>query len=181
MGTLQLLNPLGAWVPNAIGPLEIDLFTEYSVSHGTTVTDAPVETGEAVTDHAFNMPLELSGRGIVSNISYKSAPLSIATPAFASRKLYAFETLNNLWRRRQPMDVVLGLSTYESMVITGLDFAENAKTDEHLEFSITMKQVTIVNTLATDASGRTNEGRRQGTLAQNSAAAVIGRLIERIR
>ena len=67
MPLITILSATGIRDKKKIGSLAIDCVIDENITLSTNVTTAPIETGESVTDHAFNEPLKLSVTGVISD------------------------------------------------------------------------------------------------------------------
>lgn len=111
-------------------------------SHGQTVstTDYPIETGGVMTDHAYLNPTELVFTGaIVSNF----APVlgSLIQIDSRSRAQEAYQRIQAVKDRREPLQVVTLLDVYDSMLITGLHPSANVRTGRALVIDITFRSI----------------------------------------
>jgi hypothetical protein len=64
---VAILDALGVIQRKRIGFLELDCVMFEGINMVNTVTASPIETGESVTDHMFNEPLELTMDCIISD------------------------------------------------------------------------------------------------------------------
>jgi hypothetical protein len=135
----------------------VELQADLTISEGhqrrADVTSNPVESGATIQDHVILQPETLSLEGFVSDTP--AAPLA----AQWGRVQSTFEALDELWRAAEPLDVVTGRKTYESMVIVDLQLPRERPAS--MSFSIEMQHVTIVSTQTTEIAG--------GTTAENAS------------
>lgn len=199
MALITILSATGILDKKKIGSLAIDCVVEENITLSTNVTTAPIETGESVTDHAFNEPLKLSVTGVVSdsdparalqNISniaktVKTNPSVILSTIKNTYKtlprLEAYETLRQMHLERTPIDVVMGLETYTNMMIENISIARNADSGDALFFTCDMIQLNILDRVATvTTGGKVNKGRKQGTVASNRQYNVLNKIRQRL-
>lgn len=135
----------------------IELQADLTISEGhqrrADVTSNPVESGSTIQDHVILQPETLSLEGFVSDSP--AAPLA----AQWGRVQRVFEYLEDIWGAGEPLDVVTGRKTYESMVIVDLQMPREQPSS--MTFSIEMQHVTIVTTETAEIAG--------GTSAENAA------------
>jgi hypothetical protein len=199
MPLITILSATGILDKKKIGSLAIDCVVDENITLSTNVTTAPIETGESVTDHAFNEPLKLSVTGIVSdsdparalqNLSniVKTAvtnPKDILNTIKNTYKtlprLEAYETLRQMHIERTPIDVVMGLETYTNMMIENINIARNADSGDALFFTCDLIQVTLLDRVASlTTGGKVNKGRKQGTVASNRAISILSKIRARL-
>jgi hypothetical protein len=185
MPLITILSATNILDKKKIGSLAIDCVVDENITLSTNVTTAPIETGESVTDHAFNEPLKLSVTGIVSDSDPARALQNATTTTTSGIKslprLEAYETLRQMHIERTPIDVVMGLETYTNMMIENINIARNADSGDALFFSCDMIQVTLLDRVARlTTGGKVNKGRKQGTVASNSQQNVINRIRTRL-
>lgn len=118
-----------------ISLLPVDVFTQETITFSSDVTDHPVEDGGVVTDHIFNRPVGLRVTGAVRS---------------AMRGL-AYNVLQTLHDRREPVFVVTGLQTFRRMAIVTLDIPREARTADSFQFTAEFKQITFAQSQVTDA------------------------------
>lgn len=185
MPLITILSATGILDKKKIGSLAIDCVVDENITLSTNVTTAPIETGESVTDHAFNEPLKLSFTGIVSDSDPARALQNVFTNTTSAYKplprLDAYETLVQIWQNKEPIDVVMGLETYTRMMIENISIPRNTDSGDALFFTADLKQVTILPRVASlTTGGKVNKGRKQGTVASNSQYNVLNRIRQRL-
>jgi hypothetical protein len=176
---IALLDVFGLLVRKKIGFLELDAVISETINLNNTVTSAPIETGENVTDHVYNEPLELSMECIVSD---SDIVRSISLQANPVARIQAYESLVDLWKAKTPVDVVAGYEVYPNMLITSISIPRANDDGDSIRFNVSFLQANILDSLfLSDKSGRVNVGRKQGVIASNSISAIAQRTIERLR
>jgi hypothetical protein len=176
---IALLDVFGLLVRKKIGFLELDAVISETINLNNTVTSAPIETGENVTDHVYNEPLELSMECIVSD---SDIVRSISLQANPVARIQAYESLVDLWKAKTPVDVVAGYEVYPNMLITSISIPRANDDGDSIRFNVSFLQANILDSVfLSDKSGRVNVGRKQGVIASNSISAIAQRTIERLR
>lgn len=105
------------------------------------VTDQPVEQGAAITDHAFKRPAEVSVRyGWSDSGGLLKALLSPSAPSVDE----VYQKLLTLQESRQPFDLITGRRAYKNMLIGSLQVTTDARTNQSLMVSASMRQIIIV-------------------------------------
>lgn len=148
-----------------ISLLPVDVFTQETITFSNDVTDHPVEDGSVITDHIFNRPLGLRVSGAVRS----------------DLRGLAYNVLQTLHERREPVFVVTGLQTFRRMAIVTLEIPREARTADSFQFSAEFRQITVVASQVTEAPAQesaadtaapTNAaGNRAGIPATPEAAA----------
>ena len=95
-----------------------DGFIDDTINSELEVTSNPVETGVAVTDHAYLKP-----RQIVMNVKMSDVHQSLVPGQFTggwSRSVTAFEILQKMQSDRIPVSVVVRLGIFQNMIIQKL-------------------------------------------------------------
>ena len=121
------------------------------------ITDNPVETGVAVSDHAYMDPVRITMTVSVSNDMLHDVPGS--TWDEAQRASDAFAELQKLQQSAVPFDVQTGLLLYHNMVVRRLSTPQDKDTSRILLLQAELRQVIFANTRVADvpASGSTNQ------------------------
>jgi hypothetical protein len=176
---VALLDVFGLLVRKKIGFLELDAVINETINLKNTVTSAPIETGENVTDHVYNEPLEFSMECIISDsdviraFSFQPNPVA---------RIQAYESLVDMWKARTPLDVVAGYEVYPNMSITSISIPRANEDGDSIRFTVSFLQANILESVfLSDKSGRVNVGRKQGVIASNSITAIAQRTLERLR
>ncbi len=144
--------------------LILDASIDESYTSGAQVTDFPVESTPNevrtdVTDHVRILPRTLSINGIISDSPLPLQTLSLEaftsglgssalaqTLGFATRSQLGYLELERLMNDRVPFDVVTGLDVYSPVLITSLNVTRNSSTGRALNFRMTVKEITLVDT-----------------------------------
>lgn len=113
---------------------------EHNISVQTT--DHPVERGFAVTDHRRVQPRVIKLTGIISNYPVK---LFASAGGAKDEVTAAWRVFNQLKDSGELVTVATSLATYENMMITDISVPRDAKRGNVLEFSVTCKEIRIVD------------------------------------
>ena len=142
---------------------DADLTVEETHERAADVTEHPVESGARVSDHIILQPARLTLEGFVTDAGVA------VFGASAGRTQTAFETLDEAWREREPVQVVTGYRTYSDMVIVRLDMPRERPGS--MRFSMELQHVAIVSSEVVEvaapdadtadlAAGETDAGRQ---------------------
>ena len=119
------------------------------------ITRHPVETGAAITDHAFKQPASLSLELGWSNSNLSAALaqglLSGTIPDLSlgnQRVRQIYEQLLAIQASRVPFQVVTGKRLYQNMLLESLAISTDASTENALMVSATCREIIIVSTQA---------------------------------
>ena len=135
-----------------LGELVVDAFLKETHTFSSEVTEHPVESGIAIVDHVNNKPFCLSIDGIISN-----TPMSlVGLTAFDSMTRYfegenndfaliAFEKIEDLFAKREPITIATSLKTYHKMVFESLSVERGGGAHESLHFTCSAKQIRLAH------------------------------------
>lgn len=126
------------------------------------ITQHPVQTGAAITDHAFVKPASLT-----MNIAF-----SVSTGPLAE----TYSNLLALQSSRLPFVVITGKRSYKNMLITRLSCMTDVQTENILSVSLSMQEIIIVNietatVVVADRTKQANPG-KTGVTEQRGAQQV---------
>jgi hypothetical protein len=128
-------NILSLPVAAKFGDLEIQTTVESVHTDTLHVTEHPVESGAAITDHSYKRPAEVTLRCGWSNASLKADYVS-----------GIYSQLLKLQESRDPISITTPLRQYDSMLITSLQVTRDQKTGFMLMVTATCREVLIVST-----------------------------------
>jgi hypothetical protein len=114
----------------------IAAFTGYCVieevgSDELEITQHPVQTGAAITDHAYRKPSTVTVRALYGP---QRGPLNDTYAAMLA-----------LQESREPFDVVTGKRVYRSMLLKTLGVTEDGPTKNVVAFTAELQEVILVN------------------------------------
>ncbi len=135
-----------------LGELVVDAFLKETHTFSSEVTEHPIESGITVVDHVNSKPFCLSIDGIISN-----TPMSlVGLTAFDSMTRYfegenndfaliAFEKIEDLFMKREPITIATSLKTYHKMVLESLSVERGGGAHESLHFTCSAKQIRLAH------------------------------------
>lgn len=150
----------------SVGAVVFDLVLQEAHSLQAEATLRPVQDGSTISDHIQNRLRQGSFSGYVSNWSLsqvdtntnKTATAKLQTavavlgaeaitgyPPPANRAQEAYEKLKELHAAKQPVKLVLGLDTYDSVVITDISASRDADSGDAQVFEISFQQIRVVS------------------------------------
>ena len=196
MATLQIVfGHLGAHTK--VGAIEIDATISQGHQGQNEVTDHPVERGINIADHSRPKPDTIQIDGVISNtpisVNQKRRAIfllgteNLTDPAtgdpvnpqtssradtlegVTGRAETVATQLRDLKDKGELLMVVTRLRTYENMLIESLSFPVDRTTGESVRFSVTLKQVRIVDNKVTErevprqpiGKKKTNQGKKE--------------------
>ncbi len=139
MSLIDGLYALIASPVRAIGFIIPDVTIEEIHRDSLVITDHPVETGAAITDHAFMMPAQIEMRCGWSN----------STAATEGYVQAVYAALISLQKSRVPFGVFTGKRSYSNMLIQTLEVITDQHTENVLMVSCQMREIIIVSTQTT--------------------------------
>lgn len=143
-----------------IGDLVLDASLTEVITLNSTITEHPIETKEAISDHIFKNPLKVKIEGYITDSPIKifgilETPLQnnsvdkiinsinsfLPFQKSAKPSVQAYQLLTNLYENRQLLNVVTKLNVFKNMAIENISFNNDINTGERLEFSAELVQV----------------------------------------
>lgn len=137
----------------------VDVVKQETITLSSQLTDHPVEQGSNMTDHSRPEPITIQAECFVSETPISSADYVRATggataltAASGTAKIrqvdgYARRVYNQLKTLRDQgaqLVVITTMGRFDSMVIQTLTFPRNAQNYNALEFSVSFKEIRIV-------------------------------------
>lgn len=129
-----------------------DAFLKMEHTSRLTITDHPVQTGAAVSDHAFLQPRELSMDVAMSNVHESVVPGQFS--GGYSRSVQAWNVLKELQALRVPIQVHTRLGLYQNMLIEVLTAPDDFTTFEGLRCTVTMREIIVAQVTTVQISAR---------------------------
>lgn len=134
--------------------ITIDATVSQSHKRKAEVTKNPVEDGAKITDHVQLDPVELELSGVFSDDDLNGLPFignvenlaNAVSQVFGgeSRSIQAHKAMIDLWKTREPFEVVTKLELYKNMVVSDYSVDETATTGNAIHFRAKFEQITIV-------------------------------------
>lgn len=143
-----------------IGDLVLDAALTEVITLSSTITEHPIETKEAISDHIFKNPLKVKIEGYITDSPIKifgilETPLQnnsvdkiinsinsfLPFQKSAKPSVQAYQLLTSLYENRALLNVVTKLNVFKDMAIESISFNNDANTGERLEFSAELVQV----------------------------------------
>jgi hypothetical protein len=106
------------------------------------ITEHPVQSGAAISDHAYPEPAEL-----LMEIGITDAARSLIAGQYLeydSRSVAAYDVLRRLQREIVPLQVVTRLQLYQNMLIESLSVSDDYTTKNALKATIQMREIPVV-------------------------------------
>ena len=146
-----------------IGGWFFDAYLKMTHTSRLTITDQPVQTGAALTDHAFLQPRELSMDIGMSNVAKSFVPGQFS--GGYSRSVNAFKVLKELQQLRVPIQVHTRLGLYENMLIEVLSAPDDYTTLEGLRCTVTFREILVaqVKTVKISARPQVTDNSKRGS------------------
>jgi hypothetical protein len=126
-------------------PIDATLSEDHD--HDADVTDHPVESGAAITDHVRIRPLVVSLEGIVSDSPIGDVAFEREEGAAHSADAYA--VLLSILESREPVSIRTSLATYHNMILQRLSVPRSVDTGKSLRFRATFRQLILVTNART--------------------------------
>lgn len=124
-----------------IGTLIPDVVVREAQRDEMVITDHPVETGAAISDHAFLRPVEVE----------MQVGWSDSTGGYVGYARDAYDALVALQRQREPFTLTTGSRRYTNMLISSIALQKDEKTEFISAITVRLREVIIVSTQTTSA------------------------------
>jgi len=137
-----------------------------------TITEHPVQTGAAISEHSYIMPAR-----VVLDVGMSDAMDSYEAGMWSgaqSKSVSAYQVILALQFARVPLALVTRLRIYPNMIIESVSPEETAKTIGGLRMRVSLKQIfmaqitTVTNPARTDTSQQTGLGTVSPSTPSNS-------------
>lgn len=125
--------------PRAIGPLIADVTVMEQGLDELAITEHPVETGAAITDHAYRRPAQVTIRVGFSN----SSPRALGNLNYID---FMYQAFLSLQESRTPFSVITGKRIYSNMLISRLFQTTDERTENVLDLIVECREVILVST-----------------------------------
>lgn len=149
-----------------LGGYFFDGFLEVGHNIETEITEHPVETGAAITDHAYIKPKELTMKVCVSDV-HQSLVAGQFTGKYP-RHVGAWNLLKQLQQDRIPLSVFTKLGSYDNMLIKSLESSDTSETYTMLVAIVKLREIPVarVKTVKISSSPNTTD---TNNLPENNA------------
>jgi hypothetical protein len=146
-----------------IGGWFFDAYLKMTHTSRLTITEHPVQTGAALTDHAFLQPRELTMDIGMSNVVTSFVPGQFS--GGYSRSVTAFQVLKDLQALRVPIQVHTRLGLYQNMLIEVLMAPDDYMTLNGLHCTVTFKEILVAQVRTVKISERplVTDGSKRGS------------------
>ncbi len=146
-----------------------------SMTHDTnlTITQHPVQTGAAITDHSYVNPKRFNFQIGMTDVT---TPLDIPGmnkfPTTPTKSLGAYDKLVELQSNREPLYLVSKYGYFEDILIESIHTPDDFRTKHGLKATITLVQIIMVDVKTARLSGLPH------TTDQTNRGPISGRPIE---
>ncbi|MFB0841777.1 MULTISPECIES: phage baseplate protein [Paenibacillus] len=135
-----------------IGGWFFDAYLKMDHTSRLTITDHPVQTGAAVSDHAFLQPRELSMDVAMSSVNESRVPGQF-TGGY-DRSVEAFNVLKKIQDLRVPIQVHTRLGLYPNMLVEVLSAPDDFTTYHGLRCTVTFREILVAQVTTVKISSR---------------------------
>ena len=150
------------YVKTNVGGWFFDAFLSTDHASRLEITEHPVQTGAALSDHSYLKPKELSMKIGMSDVA-KSIVKGQFTDSW-SRSVAAYQVLLELQKQRIPVQILTRLGLYKNMLVEVISVPDDSSTLYGLKADVTFKEVLVAQVLIVkiskrpQTSGSTNRG-----------------------
>lgn len=155
---MDILSTLLSLQSRKIGLIIPDVVVSEKHSDTLEITEHPVETGAAISDHAYKRPSEIvmevgfAGGGSLLDIASNLTSSSLL--GLSPRETY--QQLLDLQSTREPFDVVTGKRIYSNMLIRALEVTTDKATENVLSAVVTLREVIITSTSVVQVANKSD-------------------------
>lgn len=194
---MGVLSGASLSVAATTAPLTYIFDAVLALDHGQTLTKTvhPVQTGAAVSSHAYLEPSSLIMDVLMSDVSQGYVSVNQTTSPYyqtwpgatsgsvgnaPSRSVSAYKTILKLQAQRVPLTITTRLRTYYNMLISSVSPREDNKTVRGLRMRVQFDQVFIAGTQTVPISALTSTTNMTGlgsigtTALQNAITNMYG-------
>jgi hypothetical protein len=128
-----------------IGGVIIDAVVTESYSFSNSVTQLPVEDGSEITDNVTESPDVVAIEGYIGHAAFGNS-------GSGPRPVDAYKALLELKRKKQPITLILGLDTFDDMIITDFAIKRDKDTGANLSFAMSFQKILVISSKKTSIS-----------------------------
>lgn len=157
-----------------------DAWLEMTHNSSLTITEHPVQTGAAITDHSYINPRKFMFKlGITDVARAINAAGAKSIGASPTRTFNAFEILRNLQYSRRPLYLVSKYGLFQNILIEDIDIPDDWTTQKALKATVTLKEIILANVSTITVNGlpelvdQTERGQATGRPPNNTIARDI--------
>ena len=152
------------YVKTNIGGWFFDAVLRTAHTSRVTITEHPVESGAAMTDHSYVNPTQL-----VMEIGMTDVARSFVDGQFSdgwSRSTTAYKVLVDMQKQRIPLQVLTRLNLYQNMLIETIEAPDDYITLYGLRATVTMREifVAVVETVKISARPQVTDSTARGQI-----------------
>ncbi|UUZ80632.1 hypothetical protein LJK88_20505 [Paenibacillus sp. P26] len=140
------------YVKTNVGGWFFDAWISMEHSSKLTITDHPVQTGAAISDHAFLQPRSLSMEIGMSDVATSFIPGQF--DGDWSRSVAAYKVILELQRLRIPVQILTRLGLLENMLIESITAPDDYTTLNGLKVQVTFRQIMVATVKTVKVSSR---------------------------
>ncbi len=151
-----------------------DVTIEESHVDTLTITDHPVETGAAISDHAFKNPAEVTAKlGWSQQMALLNSVFSGGLFSGVGSLQQMYEKLLDLQASREPFDLSTGKRQYQNMLIKSLAVITDVETENVLMVTIIFREVIMVSTSTATLAVDKQASPQQTASPQNTGTKTL--------
>lgn len=177
--------------------LKVDASMKETHTRTATPTDNEVEDGSTISDHVKLGPESVTLSCIISDVPVSILGLGVsvddvlgAAKDFIGGEKGAFEGLvknpkrtpkeawqylNQIWKARNPFNVITALERYENMIITNLTAPRESSNGKSLMFDIDLKKIRIIKSSTVSIPSTKIKGDDKGGASKSDLGKQAGK------
>lgn len=163
-------SPPGAW---RLGLYSFDAWLSLLHNTSLTITQHPVETGAAISDHSYVNP-----RRFTFNVAITDTIADSQFTGAGSRSVSAYQKLVELQESRTPLDLVTKYDTRHNVLIESIDVADDFRTRYALRATVTLVEIITVDTRTARAVSLYPQVTDQTVRGQLNTKSPVGNALE---
>lgn len=180
---MSLIPALFLQPKRQIGYLVPDVVIKEAHTDSLTLTSHPVESGAAISDHAWVEPatLEMSVAFSANSTLIDLTETSSVRIGSGLSITESYNALLELQRQRKPLDVVTGKRSYSNMLISKIAVTTSVDSEYALLVDLTLTEVIITRSRTVRAADKASMQQGVATAdVENSGKKVTRPVVERV-
>jgi hypothetical protein len=142
-------------IERSIGDIQLECTVEERHEDTLTITEHPVQSGAAISDHAYKNPMTVTITAGMSGKTGESVPKE------------TYDKLLELQESREPFNIVTGKRDYENMLIQSISVTTDGDSENVLLATLDCREVIIVETETTQVpAGRQAQAQKTQKASQ---------------
>jgi len=141
--------------------IDCNLFETHT--YNSDITENPIEDGTTVIDHSVQIPVRLDIEAIIVGGKFDGADETAQE---------RFEVIDTFRKEAALLYVTTPQTDHDNMLISSLRVSKTSEIGEAIRFSMSLKQVTIVNSLEVSTTAPSQSATKENARVDTSTASA---------